>query len=93
MHALLAAPSATTLPARELALDIELIDDPAALVRVLTVLRRRGCLIRRVDYQAQDRHRPGHLTVTVATPARLAHRIAAWLENLVDVQAARTHAT
>jgi acetolactate synthase regulatory subunit len=74
----------TTLTA---ALEIELGDDDATLVRVLTVLRRRGCVIRRVDFEADDPHRPGHLTVAVQAPASHAHCVAAWVENLVDVRA------
>ena len=70
-------------------LTVDVGADAATLVRVLTVLRRRGCSISHVDYAAGDRHRRGHLHVTVAAPRAHAHRVATWVENLVDVTAVR----
>ena len=66
---------------------IEIGDAPDALVRVLTLLRRRGCSVLAVDYRAGDRHRGGWLSVDYAPPPRCEHTVAAWLGNLVDVTA------
>jgi hypothetical protein len=75
---------------RERIFDVELVGhDPAALVRVLTILRRRCCEITHVEFDAGDRHRPGHLVVGIEPPPTHGHTVAAWLENLVDVRAAR----
>ena len=57
---------------------------PDALPRVLTLLRRRGCDLVRVDYTRADRHRPGHLQIMVEARGR-PHRLQAWLLALVDV--------
>ena len=85
------APSPHRLTAgRERIFDVELVGhDPAALVRVLTTLRRRCCTITHVAFDAGDRHRPGRLIVGVEPPPAHGHAVAAWLENLVDVAAAR----
>jgi acetolactate synthase regulatory subunit len=76
----------TATPISELSLTVDVGPDVSTLQRVLTVLRRRGCVITRVDYAAGDRHRPGYLHVAVAAPARQAGSVGAWVENLVDVQ-------
>jgi acetolactate synthase small subunit len=71
---------------RELVFDLDLHgDDPACLVRVLATLRRRQCVITRVDYGAADAHRPGWLTIVLRPPARHAQCVEGWLCNLVDV--------
>jgi acetolactate synthase regulatory subunit len=62
--------------------------EPDVLVRVLTVLRRRGCRIVAVDFHEADQHGPGRFEVTVRAPARIGHRLEAWLSGLVDVRAA-----
>ncbi len=62
-------------------------DGPDALVRVLCLLRRRGCTIVCVDFLRGDRHRPGRLDIGVRTDSRAAHRLGAWLLQLVDVLA------
>jgi acetolactate synthase regulatory subunit len=67
--------------------DLEVTDDPAALVRVLVTLQRRRCRITAVDYQRADRHRPAVLRIAVQAPPSHAHRVGAWLRNLVDVLA------
>jgi acetolactate synthase regulatory subunit len=69
-----------------LLLEIDVDDDASVLLRVLTILRRRGCVIRGVDYEAGDRHRPGHLSVAVLAPSSHAHCVGAWLENAVHVR-------
>jgi acetolactate synthase regulatory subunit len=55
------------------------------LVRVLTLLRRRGCRIVAVDFHEGDRHGPGRLELSVDAPARIEHRLETWLLGLVDV--------
>jgi acetolactate synthase regulatory subunit len=60
-------------------------DAPDAVVRVLAMLRRRGCVIRAVDFARGDHHRPGRLVIGLQPPPRHGHCIAPWLENLVDV--------
>jgi acetolactate synthase regulatory subunit len=71
--------------------DVDLTgQDPAALVRILTTLRRRQCVVDRVDYRVADHHGPGWLTITLTPPRAHDHAVAAWLANLVDVGAVRT---
>jgi acetolactate synthase small subunit len=65
--------------------ELEVTDDPGALVRVLVTLQRRRCRIRAVDFSRADRHRPARLVVSIDAPRSHAHRVAAWLDNLVDV--------
>ena len=60
------------------------------LVRVLALLRRRGCRIVAVDFHEADRHRPGRFDVCVEAPPRTEHRIEAWLSALVDVVEVRS---
>jgi acetolactate synthase small subunit len=60
-------------------------DGPDALMRVLVLLRRRGCTVVSLDYARADRHRSGRLEVAVRTDSRVAHRLRAWLLQLVDV--------
>jgi acetolactate synthase regulatory subunit len=55
------------------------------LVRVLTLLRRRGCRIVAVDFHEGDRHGPGRLELSVDAPPRIEHRLETWLLGLVDV--------
>jgi acetolactate synthase regulatory subunit len=55
------------------------------LVRVLTLLRRRGCRIVAVDFHEGDRHGPGRLELSVDAPGRVEHRLESWLLGLVDV--------
>jgi acetolactate synthase regulatory subunit len=68
---------------RRLALHVT--DGRDVLLRILIVLRRRGCTVTHVDYAAADRHGPGHLVIGVEAPAGRAHRIDRWLANLVEV--------
>jgi hypothetical protein len=78
------------VPARERTFDVELTGhDPAALVRILTTLRRRQCVVNRVDYRVPDLHGPGWLAITLTPPRAHGHAVAAWLANLVDVAAVR----
>lgn len=59
--------------------------DPAALIRVLTILRRRCCTITHVDFSLAD----ARLTVGLEPPQAHAHAVGAWLANLIDVVAVR----
>jgi acetolactate synthase regulatory subunit len=68
---------------RQLAL--ETTGRPDALIRILTVLRRRGCRVTAIHFREADRHAPERLEVTVETPARVDHCIEHWLAALVDV--------
>jgi acetolactate synthase regulatory subunit len=77
-------PSVRTGGARR-RLELHVADGGDVLLRVLIVLRRRGCAVTHVDYAAADRHRPGHLVIGVEAPAGRAHRVDRWLANLVEV--------
>jgi acetolactate synthase small subunit len=62
-------------------------DAPDVLMRVLSLLLRRRCVVAHVEFLAADRHRPGRLVVAFDAPAAHADRIADWLHALVDVLA------
>ena len=80
------APSSPTAARpRRLALETTGRDD--VLVRVLTLLRRRGCRIVAVDFHEGDRHRPQRLELAIEAPARIEHALENWLLALVDVLA------
>ena len=68
-----------------LALVLDPAADPDAAVRVLGVMRRRGCEIAAVDYRRADRHAPARFEVAFDAPPRTARRVEDWLANLVDV--------
>ena len=72
---------------RQLVLDTS--PQPDVLVRVLSLLRRRGCRILAVEFREPDRHGPGRFQVCVQAPERVEHRLEAWLLGLVDVSAVR----
>ena len=55
------------------------------LVRVLALLRRRGCRIVAVYFHEADLHRPQRLELAVDAPARIEHALESWLLGLVDV--------
>jgi hypothetical protein len=79
--------------ARERTFDVELVgNDPAALVRILTILRRRQCTITRVDFRVPDLHAPGWLTIGLEVPPTHGHAVEAWMANLVDVASVRPRA-
>lgn len=87
----LTRPAPRPATARERAFDLELAgQDPAALVRILTTLRRRQCVVTRVDYRVADLHGPGWLTIALTAPRAHDHAVAAWLANLIDVAAVIT---
>ena len=62
-------------------------DAPDVLMRVLSLLLRRRCVVAHVEFLAADRHRPGRLVVGFDAPAAHADRMADWLHALVDVLA------
>ena len=62
-------------------------DAPDVLMRVLSLLLRRRCVVAHVEFLAADRHRPGRLVVAFDAPAAHADRMADWLHALVDVLA------
>ena len=66
-------------------LAVEMRAGPDALMRVLTVLRRRRCVVTSLDFAAPDRHYGGRLVVGVIPPSDGRHRVESWLENLVEV--------
>jgi hypothetical protein len=70
---------------RRTTLELELGDDPDALMRVLTVLRRRRCRVTSVDFSGPDRHRAGQLVVGLEPPPTHAHCVDSWLANVVGV--------
>jgi acetolactate synthase regulatory subunit len=72
---------------RERRLRIDVAGDPDVLLRVMVVLRRRGFLVRSVEFRAGDHHAPPRLHMTVAPRTRLDHQLAAWLGNVVGVVA------
>ena len=82
----IAADAAANL-ARPWRLAVETTGREDALVRVLCLLRRRGCRIVAVDFHAADRHAPERFEVSLDAPPRTEHRIDAWLLGLVDVVA------
>ena len=51
-------------------------DAPDVLMRVLSLLLRRRCVVAHVEFLAADRHRPGRLVVAFDAPAAHADRIA-----------------
>ena len=64
---------------------MQLSDEPDALMRVLSLLRRRQCRILNVDYEACDRDRPTGLRVLVRLSGGRPDALEAWLDGLVDV--------
>jgi acetolactate synthase regulatory subunit len=78
-----ATPAPTTARPRRLALETTVRED--VLVRVLTLLRRRGCRIVALDFHEADRHGPGRLELAIEAPPRIEHALENWLLGLVDV--------
>ena len=77
------------MPAPHCRFALDTTTSPDVLLRVLTLLRRRGCDIVAVEYLREDRHGPGRFEVGVEAPVRVAHRLREWLGGLVDVLAVR----
>ena len=80
-----APPAAAVGRPRRLELETTGRDD--VLVRVLTLLRRRGCRIVALDFHQGDRHAPERFEVAIDAPARIEHCLESWLLGLVDVLA------
>jgi acetolactate synthase regulatory subunit len=88
MSAIAIAPSLpASAAARPRRYELETTAREDVLVRVLTVLRRRGCRIVAVDFHEADLHRPGRFELTVDAPPRIEHALESWLLGLVDVLA------
>jgi acetolactate synthase regulatory subunit len=77
------------MPAPHCRFSLDTTTSPDVVVRVLALLRRRGCDIVAVEYLREDRHGPGRFEIGVDAPARVAHRLGDWLDGLVDVLAVR----
>ena len=88
MSAIAIAPAPPSAPAaRPRRLELETTGREDVLVRVLTVLRRRGCRIVSVDYHEGDRHGPERFALAIEAPPRIETALEAWLLGLVDVLA------
>ena len=86
MSAIAIAPApATIAAARPRRLELQTTGRDDVLVRVLTLLRRRGCRIVSVDFHEADRHAPERFELAIEAPARIEHRLESWLLGLVDV--------
>jgi acetolactate synthase regulatory subunit len=77
----------TNAPAHRSGLSLTTRAESDVVVRVLMLLRRRGCTVVAVNYRRPDRHGPGRFEVTVEAPPRVGHRLEDWLRGLVDVVA------
>jgi acetolactate synthase regulatory subunit len=78
-----ATPASAVARPRRLQLETTGRDD--VLVRVLTVLRRRGCRIVAVDFHEGDRHAPERFALAIEAPPRIEGALDSWLLGLVDV--------
>jgi acetolactate synthase regulatory subunit len=75
----------TNSPAHRSRLSLTTRAESDVVVRVLMLLRRRGCTVVAVDFRRPDRHGPGCFEVSVEAPSRIGHRLEDWLTGLVDV--------
>ena len=64
---------------------MRLSGEPDALMRVLTLLRRRRCEVLGVRYDLGGRGRPAWLRVSVRPAGGRPEALEPWLEGLVDV--------
>ena len=86
MSAIAIAPAPpASAAARPRRLELATTGKEDVLVRVLTLLRRRGCRIVAVDFHESDRHGPGRLELAIEAPPRIEHALESWLLGLVDV--------
>jgi acetolactate synthase small subunit len=70
--------------------EITVTDSPAVLDRIVGVCRSRQCTIVSLHFEAADRHRLGHVSVTLDGSARMVRLAADRLGRLVDVVAVET---
>ena len=77
-----AVPGAAT--AQLLAVDLNA--GSRSLMRVLSVLHRRQCVVTSIDFASPDRHYDGRLVIGIVAPPAHAHCVRGWLENLVEVR-------
>ena len=89
MSAIAIAAAPPTLGVRPRRLELETTGRDDVLVRVLTLLRRRGCRIVAVDFHEADLHRPQRFELAIEAPARIEHALDDWLLGLVDVLTVR----
>lgn len=95
MPSLTLAPKSTDAPghrldaARRRRFFLETTSAPDVPIRVLMMLRRRGCHIVAVDFVQADRHMPGRLAITLEASPRVGHCLEEWLRGLVDVLSVR----
>jgi acetolactate synthase regulatory subunit len=61
--------------------------DPAAIDRILTLLRRRSCNVVYVHFDAAGHAGAARLAIGLEPPPGRAHAVRSWLANLVDVMA------
>jgi acetolactate synthase regulatory subunit len=82
-------PTATSSPptGQRCRLSIAARAESDVVVRVLVLLRRRGCTVVAVDFRRADRHGPGCFEVSVEAPSRIRASLEDWLMGLVDVGA------
>jgi acetolactate synthase regulatory subunit len=64
---------------------VETSGTPEALIRVLTILRRRRAVVTHVEYSGAGPDAPGRLELSVEAHPRLAAQLEPWLSNLVEV--------
>jgi acetolactate synthase regulatory subunit len=70
--------------------EITVTDAPAVLDRIVSLCRSRQCTILSLQFQAADRHRPGHVSLTIDGTPRMARLAAERIGRLVDVTAVET---
>ena len=85
MTAIIQSPSFAPPIGRERRLSVETTGDAAVLLRVLSLLRRRGFAVRAIEFRAADRHAPQTLELTVESPLRCGPQLVPWLLNVVGV--------
>jgi acetolactate synthase regulatory subunit len=69
-------------------LELDIVDDPDVLLRVVGVCHQRGCRILSLHYERTTRI--GSLTLGVEAESSRAERLEMWLAKIVNVLAVRT---
>jgi acetolactate synthase regulatory subunit len=82
-----ATATSSSPPGQRCRLSIATRAESDVVVRVLVLLRRRGCTVVAVNFQRADRHGPGRFEVSVEAPSRIRPSLEDWLMGLVDVVA------
>jgi len=68
-------------------LEITVTEGSSVLDRIVASCRSRQCTIVSLHFEVGDRHRPGHVSLTVDGTARMVRLAAERLDRLVDVLA------